>query len=93
MINEVKVDLKKHMNKIRKSIQYLKKKISNMEEQFSIDAEILKNKKQPQKLLVEIRSSINQIQDTVEDIINILDQEKERISVIEGNVHEILHPK
>jgi hypothetical protein len=58
VISDLKEDSNKQTNKVRKSIQGLIKKVSNMEEKFSKETEIM-NHNQVQKL--EMKTSVNQI--------------------------------
>jgi hypothetical protein len=44
MISDLKQDSNKKINKVRKSIQDLDKKLSNMNEKFSKEMEIMKKK-------------------------------------------------
>jgi hypothetical protein len=43
MISKLKEDSNKQINEVRKSIQYLDKKVSNIEEKFSQEMTIMKN--------------------------------------------------
>jgi hypothetical protein len=49
MINDLKGDSNRQTNEVKKSIQYLDKKVSNMDEKFIKKNEIVKKKKKTQK--------------------------------------------
>jgi predicted nucleic acid-binding Zn-ribbon protein len=58
MISDLKEDSAKQINEIRKSIQDLDKKVSNIEEKFSKEMKTMKNN---QVEILEMKTSINQI--------------------------------
>jgi peptidoglycan hydrolase CwlO-like protein len=58
MISDLKEDSAKQINEIRKSIQDLDKKVSNIEEKFSKEMKTMKNN---QVEILEMKTSINHI--------------------------------
>jgi predicted nucleic acid-binding Zn-ribbon protein len=67
MTKDLKEDPSKQINEVKKSIQNLDKKVSIMEEKFSKEMEIIKNN---QLEILEMKTSINQIQATIDSIIS-----------------------
>jgi signal transduction histidine kinase len=88
MISDIKEDTNKQINEMRKSIHDLHKKSSNMDETFNKGLEIM-NKIQVEMLVM--KTSINQIKNTVERILRGQDQAEERISEREDKIKEVLH--
>jgi Fic family protein len=78
----------KQINEVRKSIQDLDNKVSNVEKKFSKEVEIMKNSHVE---MLEISPPINQIKTIMDSIINKQDQTEERMSGMEDNLKEILH--
>jgi hypothetical protein len=78
MINDFKEDSNISLNEVRRSIADLDNKVTNMGEKFSKETKIVKNK-QAEKL--ERKSSINQIDNIIDNMISRQDQAKERIKV------------
>jgi predicted patatin/cPLA2 family phospholipase len=67
MIRDFKEDSNKQINKVRKSIPDLEKTVNIMEKKFSKEMEIMKNN---QVETLEMKTSIKQIQITMDNIIS-----------------------
>jgi predicted nucleic acid-binding Zn-ribbon protein len=87
VIRDLKLDTNKQINKLRKSIQDLDKKVSIIPEKFSKEMKIMKNN---QVEILGMKISINQIQTTM---VGRQDQIEERISEMEDKIEELLHTK
>jgi septal ring factor EnvC (AmiA/AmiB activator) len=88
MFSDLKEDSNQQINKVKKSIQDLDKKDSNMEEKFSKEMEIMKNY---QEEILEIEASRTQIQTKVDSITRRQDQIEERISEMEDKIWGLVH--
>jgi TATA-box binding protein (TBP) (component of TFIID and TFIIIB) len=76
-LSNLKEDLSKQINEVKKSTQDLDKNVSNMEEKFSKEIEVMINN---QVEMLEIKTSIN-----------LKEKAEERLSEMEDKIKEVLH--
>jgi hypothetical protein len=96
LINDLTEDSNKHMSEVRKLIKDLnKKKINNSDEKFNKLGEKFSNKidsdKKNQREILEMKSSINQMKNSMESLTIDQTRQKEGISEIENKVEKLLY--
>jgi hypothetical protein len=83
LIYFLKEETNKQINEVRKSIQNQDKKVNNREGKFNKEMEIMNNN---QVEILEMKTLINQIQTTLDSMINRQDQKKKN-NVRDGEKH------